>query len=110
MSAVDAEVIPHRRQLPLYALYAANLVSFVGDMMMFLAVPWFVLQTTGSVVRTGITGFFTTGSVVVADVADRIAVMYAGRIVEAADADDLYARPAHPYTKGLLGSIPRLDL
>jgi len=46
---------------------------------------------------------------VVADVADRIAVMYAGRIVEAADADDLYARPAHPYTKGLLGSIPRLD-
>ncbi|HEY2831316.1 MAG TPA: ABC transporter ATP-binding protein [Sporichthyaceae bacterium] len=46
---------------------------------------------------------------VVADVADRIAVMYAGRIVEAADANDLYARPAHPYTKGLLGSIPRLD-
>jgi oligopeptide transport system ATP-binding protein len=47
---------------------------------------------------------------VVADVADRIAVMYAGRIVETANADDLYARPAHPYTKGLLGSIPRLDL
>ncbi len=47
---------------------------------------------------------------VVADVADRIAVMYAGRIVETADAADLYAKPAHPYTKGLLGSIPRLDL
>jgi oligopeptide transport system ATP-binding protein len=46
---------------------------------------------------------------VVADVADRIAVMYAGRIVEAADAHDLYRNPAHPYTKGLLGSIPRLD-
>jgi oligopeptide transport system ATP-binding protein len=46
---------------------------------------------------------------VVADVADRIAVMYAGRIVEEADANDLYRNPAHPYTKGLLGSIPRLD-
>jgi oligopeptide transport system ATP-binding protein len=46
---------------------------------------------------------------VVADVADRIAVMYAGRIVEQADAFELYARPAHPYTKGLLDSIPRLD-
>jgi oligopeptide transport system ATP-binding protein len=46
---------------------------------------------------------------VVADVADRIAVMYAGRIVEQADAFELYARPAHPYTKGLLESIPRLD-
>ncbi|MGI8459101.1 MAG: ABC transporter ATP-binding protein [Propionibacteriaceae bacterium] len=46
---------------------------------------------------------------VVADVADRIAVMYAGRIVEQADVHDLYARPAHPYTKGLIESIPRLD-
>ena len=46
---------------------------------------------------------------VVADVADRIAVMYAGRIVEQADAFALYAQPGHPYTKGLLDSIPRLD-
>jgi oligopeptide transport system ATP-binding protein len=46
---------------------------------------------------------------VVADVADRIAVMYAGRIVEQADVYDLYRNPAHPYTKGLLDSIPRLD-
>ena len=46
---------------------------------------------------------------VVADVADRIAVMYAGRIVERADVNDIYANPAHPYTKGLLESIPRLD-
>jgi oligopeptide/dipeptide ABC transporter ATP-binding protein len=46
---------------------------------------------------------------VVADVADRIAVMYAGRIVEEASVHDLYARPAHPYTLGLLESIPRLD-
>ncbi|HQE32944.1 MAG TPA: ABC transporter ATP-binding protein, partial [Propionibacteriaceae bacterium] len=46
---------------------------------------------------------------VVADVADRIAVMYAGRIVEQADVYELYRQPAHPYTKGLLESIPRLD-
>ena len=47
---------------------------------------------------------------VVADVADKISVMYAGRIVEKAQVGDIYARPAHPYTKGLLESIPRLDL
>ncbi|MFF5423219.1 MULTISPECIES: ABC transporter ATP-binding protein [unclassified Streptomyces] len=46
---------------------------------------------------------------VVADVADKIAVMYAGRIVERAPVHELYKRPAHPYTKGLLDSIPRLD-
>lgn len=46
---------------------------------------------------------------VVADVADKIAVMYAGRIVETAPVHDLYAKPAHPYTRGLLDSIPRLD-
>ncbi|GAB3798691.1 ABC transporter ATP-binding protein [Micromonospora zhanjiangensis] len=46
---------------------------------------------------------------VVADVADRIAVMYAGRIVEQADVHELYANPAHPYTIGLLNSIPRID-
>jgi peptide/nickel transport system ATP-binding protein/oligopeptide transport system ATP-binding protein len=46
---------------------------------------------------------------VVADVADHIAVMYAGRIVETAPVHEIYKRPAHPYTKGLLESIPRLD-
>ncbi|MEU0661413.1 MULTISPECIES: ABC transporter ATP-binding protein [Streptomyces] len=46
---------------------------------------------------------------VVADVADKIAVMYAGRIVEQSPIHDLYKRPAHPYTRGLLDSIPRLD-
>jgi oligopeptide transport system ATP-binding protein len=46
---------------------------------------------------------------VVADVADEIAVMYAGRIVEQAGVLELYARPSHPYTKALLDSIPRPD-
>ncbi|MBT2409090.1 ABC transporter ATP-binding protein [Streptomyces sp. ISL-12] len=46
---------------------------------------------------------------VVADVADEIAVMYAGRIVESAPVHEIYQNPAHPYTRGLLESIPRLD-
>jgi oligopeptide transport system ATP-binding protein len=47
---------------------------------------------------------------VVADVADKISVMYAGRIMEQAEVNELYAKPAHPYTLGLLESIPRVDL
>ncbi|WP_131763084.1 ABC transporter ATP-binding protein, partial [Actinomadura fibrosa] len=46
---------------------------------------------------------------VVAGVADRIVVMYAGSVAEQAPARELYARPAHPYTRGLLASVPRLD-
>ena len=47
---------------------------------------------------------------VVAENADRVVVMYAGRKVEEANVDDLFERPGHPYTRGLLGSIPTLDL
>jgi peptide/nickel transport system ATP-binding protein len=46
---------------------------------------------------------------VVAEMADDVAVMYAGQIVERAPVATLFARPEHPYTVGLLGSIPRLD-
>ena len=46
---------------------------------------------------------------VVAELADEVAVMYAGRVVERAPAVRLFAEPQHPYTIGLLGSIPRLD-
>ncbi|PWW20034.1 dipeptide transport system ATP-binding protein [Cytobacillus oceanisediminis] len=47
---------------------------------------------------------------VVAQVADRIAVMYAGKIVEAGERREIFYNPQHPYTKGLLNSVPRLDL
>jgi oligopeptide transport system ATP-binding protein len=47
---------------------------------------------------------------VVADVADDICVMYAGRVVERAGVNDIYAAPAHPYAKALLESIPRVDM
>ena len=46
---------------------------------------------------------------VVADIADRIVVMYAGRVVEQGTLDELFYDPQHPYTWGLLGSIPRVD-
>ncbi|MEV6209327.1 ABC transporter ATP-binding protein [Kitasatospora sp. NPDC051914] len=46
---------------------------------------------------------------VIAGSADRVAVMYAGRIAETAPVDDLFARPHHPYTLGLIGAVPRLD-
>jgi len=44
---------------------------------------------------------------VVADIADRVVVMYAGRKAEEASVDDLFAHPQHPYTIGLLGAVPR---
>ncbi|WP_409405059.1 ABC transporter ATP-binding protein [Priestia megaterium] len=47
---------------------------------------------------------------VVAQVADRVAVMYAGKIVEIGTRRDIFYTPQHPYTKGLLLSVPRLDL
>ncbi len=47
---------------------------------------------------------------VIAEVADDVAVMYLGRIVEQADVETVFYEPAHPYTKGLLASVPRIGL
>lgn len=47
---------------------------------------------------------------VVAEVAQRVVVMYAGKVVEEAPVAELFARPRHPYTQGLIRSIPRIDL
>ncbi|HNW62694.1 MAG TPA: methionine ABC transporter ATP-binding protein, partial [Piscinibacter sp.] len=46
---------------------------------------------------------------VIAETCDRVAVMYAGRIVEIGPVADVIHRPAHPYTVGLMGSIPAMD-
>jgi oligopeptide transport system ATP-binding protein len=46
---------------------------------------------------------------VIASMCDRVAIMYAGKIVEEASVDELFSSPRHPYTRGLLHSIPRLD-
>jgi oligopeptide/dipeptide ABC transporter ATP-binding protein len=47
---------------------------------------------------------------VVAETAQRVVVMYAGKVVEEAPVDDLFGNPGHPYTQGLIRSIPRIDL
>jgi len=52
--------------IPLYSLFIANAISLVGNVFSLIAIPWFVLQTTGSATQTGITGFFTILPVVLA--------------------------------------------
>ncbi len=52
--------------IPIYALFIANAISLVGNVFSAIAIPWFVLQTTGSATQTGITGFFTILPVVIA--------------------------------------------
>ena len=53
--------------------------------------------------------FITHDLGVIANLCDRVLVMYAGQVVEAADKKTLFLSPKHPYTRGLLGSLPRLD-
>ena len=53
--------------------------------------------------------FITHDLGVVAEIADRVVVMYSGRAVEEAEVETIYAKPRHPYTMGLLNSIPRVD-
>jgi len=64
-----------------------------------------IQQTTGTAIV-----LITHDMGVVAENADRIVVMYAGRKVEEASADELFDHPGHPYTKGLLGSVPNLEV
>jgi peptide/nickel transport system ATP-binding protein len=60
--------------------------------------------------RKGMAVLFITHALgVVADLCDTVAVMYAGKIVESASVESLFSQPQHPYTRGLLRSIPRLD-
>jgi oligopeptide/dipeptide ABC transporter ATP-binding protein len=60
--------------------------------------------------RTGTTVVMITHDLgVVAGIADRVLVMYAGNRVEEAPVDAIFHRPAHPYTRGLLASLPRMD-
>jgi oligopeptide/dipeptide ABC transporter ATP-binding protein len=60
--------------------------------------------------ETGMTIIFITHDLgVIAEMCDDVAVMYAGKIVETASVNDLFKYPSHPYTRGLLASIPRLE-
>jgi peptide/nickel transport system ATP-binding protein len=70
-----------------------------------------ILTELADLVRTrGLSVLYITHNLGVArTVSDRICVMYAGEIVEVAPTADLFTRPLHPYTQGLLASVPRLD-
>lgn len=60
--------------------------------------------------RHGMAMLFITHNLgVVAQIADRVAVMYAGQIVEEVSVQEIFARPAHPYTRALFSAIPRMD-
>ena len=60
--------------------------------------------------ETGLSILFITHNLaVVREIADRVVVMYGGRVVEAGTVSDVFGRPKHPYTLGLLNSLPRLD-
>jgi MFS family permease len=62
----SSTVIKPYNPIPLYSLFIANAISLVGNVITMIAIPWFVLQTTGSATQTGITGFFTILPVVLA--------------------------------------------
>jgi len=69
-----------------------------------LALIWNLQKSLGTAVM-----FISHDLRVIADIASRVVVMYAGRIVEEAPTAEIFARPLHPYTIGLLGAVPRLD-
>ncbi len=70
-----------------------------------------VLQTMSELCRThGVAALYVTHDLaVIANIADRVAVMYAGQIAELGDRDTIFASPSHPYTRALLDSIPHLS-
>ncbi len=70
-----------------------------------------VLQTMGELCRThGVAALYVTHDLaVIANIADRVAVMYAGQIAELGERDTIFQNPTHPYTRALLDSIPHLS-
>src|SRR3954453_21843070 len=70
-----------------------------------------VLRTMGELCRTHVVAalYFTHDLAVVANIADRVAVMYAGQIIELGPRDAMFRHPAHPYTRALLDAIPHLS-
>jgi predicted MFS family arabinose efflux permease len=92
---------------PLPALIAANAVSLVGNVLATVAVPWFVLETTGSAAKTGIAAFFTTlplafGALFGGTIADRIGHRVASVVTDLASAAAISAVP-------LLYGLDRLE-
>jgi MFS family permease len=96
-----------RRRDPILALLAANAVSETGNVLAFVAIPWFVLQTTGSAVRTGLTGAVFLLAAVVAGVfggpvVDRLGFKRASIVADLAGAVTVALVPLLYHTVGLL--------
>ena len=101
-----SQPVQRPQRAPLFALYISNTVSAVGDVLMFIAVPWFVLQTTGSVVQTGVAAFFSTAAVAAsallgAPVVDRLGFRRASVISDLASAIGVALIPLLYETVGL---------
>ena len=62
----EQEMTVRKKRAPLAALMAANAISMVGNVLAMIAVPWFVLQTTGSAAKTGLAAFFTALPAIIA--------------------------------------------
>lgn len=95
-----------RRRGPLFALYTSNVVSAVGDVLMFLAIPWFVLQTTGSAVQTGLAASVDTAGVAISAllgsaIVDRVGFRHASVVSDLASAVSVALIPLLYETVGL---------
>jgi MFS family permease len=95
-----------RRRAPLYALFVADAISLSGNVVALVAIPWFVLQETGSAALTGVSAFFTTLPVVIATffggvVVDRLGPRTMSIVGDVASAAAVAAIPALHLTVGI---------
>jgi MFS family permease len=98
--------MPERRRAPLYALFVADAISLSGNVVALVAIPWFVLQETGSAALTGLTGFFTWLPVVIAAffggvVVDRLGFRTTSIVADIASAAAVAGIPALHLTVGI---------
>src|SRR5690349_13638747 len=101
----SAASIKHN-SIPLYSLFSANAISLVGNVFTLIAIPWFVLQTTGSATKTGITGFFNILPVIIAGflggaIVDRLGYKRTGIIADLASGITVALVPILYFTVGL---------
>jgi oligopeptide/dipeptide ABC transporter ATP-binding protein len=117
---VRARQYPHEfsggmRQRVLIAIATANrprlLIADEPTTALDVTVQAEILEAIQSFQReSGASSLFVTHDLgVIAEIADRVVVMYAGRVVEQADVDSLFYHPRHPYTAALLAGVPQLD-
>ncbi len=106
MSAASALAPSSRERRPLFAMLAADAVSITGNMLTLIAVPWFVLQTTGSAAKTGLTAFFTTLPVILSaslggTIVERLGYRRASIVSDLASGLSVVLIPVLYYTVGL---------